>query len=202
MVMPTMHRRRFQLALLAAASTLGLGACTPAPLPFKSLDITGSDYGRSFDLLDPDGKPRTLADFKGRLVMVFFGFTQCPDVCPTALGRAVAVRQMLGADADRLQVIFVTVDPERDTADLLKNYTAAFDPSFLGLRGDAARTAVVAREFKVFYQKVPTGSSYTMDHTALTYVFDAKGQLRLAVKHAQSADEVAGDLKLLLKEST
>jgi protein SCO1/2 len=198
-----LHRRHFQLGLLAAASaTLMLGACTQAALPFKSLDITGSDYARSFDLLDPDGRSRTLADFKGRLVMVFFGFTQCPDVCPTALSRAVAVRQMLGADADRLQVIFVTVDPERDTSDLLRNYTAAFDPSFLGLRGDAARTAEVAREFKVFYQKVPTGSSYTMDHTALTYVFDAKGQLRLAVKHAQPADEVASDLKLLLKQAT
>ena len=198
-----LHRRRFQFGLLAAASApLMLGACTQAPLPFKSLDITGSDYARSFDLLDPDGRSRTLADFKGRLVMVFFGFTQCPDVCPTALGRAVAVRQMLGADADRLQVIFVTVDPERDTAGLLRNYTSAFDPSFIGLRGDAARTAEVAREFKVFYQKVPTGSSYTMDHTALTYVFDAKGQLRLAVKHAQPADEVASDLKLLLKQST
>jgi protein SCO1/2 len=201
-----LHRRRFQLSLLGIA-TLALVACKPAappppppPPPFKNLDISDSDYGRGFDLLDPDGKPRTLADFKGRLVMVFFGFTQCPDVCPTALSRAVAVRQMLGADAGRLQVVFITVDPERDSAELLKQYTTVFDPSFLGLRGDLARTAEVAREFKVFYQKVPTGSSYTMDHTALSYVFDTRGRLRLAVRHSQNADDVAHDLKLLLQE--
>ncbi|ACB34262.1 electron transport protein SCO1/SenC [Leptothrix cholodnii SP-6] len=196
-----LHRRRFQLSLLAAG-VLALAGCKDAPPPFKNLDITGSDYARSFDLQAPDGRNRSLADFKGRLVMVFFGFTQCPDVCPTALSRAVAVRQMLGADAERLQVIFITVDPERDTAELLSQYMAAFDPSFLALRGDLVRTTEVAREFKVFFNKVPTGSSYTMDHTALSYVFDTQGRLRLAVRHSQGAEDVAHDLKLLLHEST
>ncbi|MDP4299450.1 SCO family protein [Leptothrix discophora] len=175
-----------------------LSACKSAPPPFKTIDITDAEYGKGFSLSDPDGKTRTLADFKGRLVMVFFGFTQCPDVCPTALTRAIEVRRQLGKDADKLQVVFITVDPERDTAELLKGYTVAFDPSFLALRGDEAQTRATARDFKVFFSKVPTGSSYTMDHTALSYVFDTAGKLRLAVRHNQTADDIAHDLKILL----
>lgn len=198
----TLARRTFSRTLFASATALALGgllsACKKAPPPFKNIDITDAEYAKGFALSDPDGKVRTLEDFKGRLVMVFFGFTQCPDVCPTALTRAIEVRRQLGAQADKLQVIFITVDPERDTAELLKGYTAAFDPSFLGLRGDDAQTRATARDFKVFFSKVPTGSTYTMDHTALSYVYDTQGKLRLAVRHNQTADDITHDLKILL----
>jgi len=195
-------RRRSLLRLLPAALVLALPGCDRAAPTYFSIDITGADYGRDFRLTDPSGKERTLADFRGMVVMLFFGFTQCPDVCPTALARAVEVRNRLGADGERVQVVFVTVDPERDTPIVLKEYTAAFDPSFLGLYGDAEHTKVVAREFRVIYQKVPTGSSYTMDHTALTFVFDSQGRLRLAVRHEQSADQLAADLRMLIKSSS
>lgn len=130
--------------------------------------------------------------------MLFFGFTQCPDVCPTALTRAVEVRRLLGADAEKLQVLLVSVDPERDTPELLRNYTANFDPSFIALRGSMQATQDVAKEFKIYYSKVPAGSSYTMDHTALTYILDPKGQLRLAIRHEQSPEDVATDLRTLI----
>src|SRR5574343_491279 len=136
----------------------------------------------------PARPSRRLEEFRGQVVMVFFGFTQCPDVCPTALARAVQVKQGLGAEGDKLQVLFVSVDPERDTGPVLAEYTKAFDPTFLALRGDAARTEAAAKEFKVFYRRVPTGSSYTMDHTALSYLIDPQGRLRVAVRHGQSAD--------------
>ena len=165
---------------------------------FHGLNVTGSTYGQDFRLKDPEGRERTLADFKGQAVMIFFGFTQCPDVCPTALSRAIEVKQLLGQDADRLQVIFVTIDPERDTPQVLKEYTAAFDPSFLGLYGDLERTAATAKDFQVFYKKVPTGSSYTMDHSALTYIYDPDGKLRLAMRHQQTAQEFAEDIRQLL----
>jgi protein SCO1/2 len=176
-----------------------LAACRPsAPPVFNSLDITGIGYARNFELKDPDGHTRALRDFSGKLVMMFFGFTQCPDVCPTALTRAAEIKRLLGPDGQRLQVIFVTVDPERDTPAILKAYTAAFDPGFIGLWGDPQQTARVAEEFKIYYKKVPTGDSYTMDHTALSYVFDPLGHVRLAVKHAQSARDCADDLRKLL----
>jgi protein SCO1/2 len=140
-----------------------------------------------------------LADFKGKYVMLFFGFTQCPDICPTTLARAVDIRKQLGPDGDRVQVLFVTIDPERDTTALLAHYMRAFDPAFLGLRGDLEQTRQVASDFKIFYQKVPTGSSYTMDHTAITYVFDARGKIRLAFKHLQTVDEGAADLRALMR---
>ena len=176
-----------------------LSGCGKSSRTFAGIDLTGAEFGRDFSLTDHDGKPRTLADFRGKYVMIFFGYTHCPDVCPTALARAVAVRKLLGADAERLQVIFVTVDPERDTAALLKGYTTAFDPGFLGLRGDAEQTRAVAKEFRVVYEKVPTGSSYAMDHTAITYIIDAQGRIRLAMRHAQTAEEYAADLKTLMK---
>lgn len=165
---------------------------------FAALDVTGANYGRDFRLADPDGRWRSLADFRGRAVLLFFGFTQCPDVCPTALARAAEVRRLLGDDAGRLQVIFVTLDPERDSPDMLRAYTAAFDPGFLGLRTDPDGTRQVAEDFKVFYRKVPTGGSYTLDHSALSYVFDTGGRLRLAVPHDLPADKVAADLRVLL----
>ncbi len=193
---------RARVHWLAAALALPLLGCdrsesTPAAR-FRGLDLTGAAYGRDFRLNDPDGRERTLADFRGRAVLLYFGFTQCPDVCPTALIRAAEVRKLLGADKDKLQVVFITVDPERDTAPMLREYTAAFDPSFLGLSGDLARTRETADEFKVYYKKVPTGGSYTMDHSALSYVFDPQGRLRLALRHEQTADDYAHDIRLVL----
>lgn len=192
-------------AALLAASALPacdrLGGAGGARAGFRGIDITGAEYGRDFRLTDVHGRERGLADFRGQLVLLYFGFVQCPDVCPTALTRAVETRRLLGADAERLQVVFVTVDPERDTPELLREYMAAFDPSFVALRGDAERLRRTAAEFKVYYKKVPTGSSYTMDHTALSYVFDAQGRLRLALRHEQSAQDYAHDLALLIAES-
>lgn len=197
--LPRIGRRPWLLAG-GAWLALALAGCDRSPPSYHSIDLTGASFGRDFALQDSEGKTRTLADFRGRYVMVFFGFTQCPDVCPTALTRAVEVRRLLGADSEKVQVVLVTVDPERDTPALLKEYTAAFDPSFLALHGDLAATDAVAKEFKIHYSKVPTGSSYTMDHTALTYVIDVQGRLRLGVRHEQGAQEVADDLRQLMDD--
>lgn len=195
---PSMSRRRAigRLALVAAAWPLP--GCSPDAHSFTALDITGAEYGRDFQLLDADGRSRTLADYRGKVVLVFFGFTQCPDVCPTALARAADVMKRLGPQAERVQVIFVTLDPERDTPVVLREYTKAFHPSFIGLHTDLETTAATAKAFKVFYQKVPTGKSYTMDHSAISYAFDPKGRLRLAVKHSQDAASLTQDLRRLL----
>ena len=176
----------------------GAGCSKARPPVFHGIDISGADYGKDFRLTDPDGRERTLASFKGKAVMLFFGFTQCPDVCPTALIRAAEVMRLLGDDAKRLQVLFVTVDPERDTPAILKAYTAAFHPGFIGLHGDLQRTAQTAQQFKAFYTKVATGASYTMDHSAFSYVFDPAGRLRLVLRHAQTAQEYADDLRQIL----
>ena len=191
-----MFKRQF-LGLLAAAA---LTACSPDKPAFKGVDITGADYAKDFVLSDQNGQTRSLKDFAGKVVVVFFGYTQCPDICPTALGLAVAVRQLLGPQAERLQVLFMTIDPERDSPALLQAYTQAFDPSFMGLYSDAAGTARTAKDFKVFYKKVPTGSSYTMDHSTLSYLFDPQGRLRVALKHEASAAEVADDVRALLAD--
>lgn len=183
---------------LLLVSFAAITACDSSRPRFSSIDLTGASFGREFRLSDPDGKERTLAEFRGKVVMVFFGFVQCPQVCPTALARAGAVRGMLGADGNKVQVVFITVDPERDTPEILKAYAAAFDPGFLALYGDLERTKAVAAEFRVFYNKVSTGSSYTMDHSALTYVIDAQGRLRLGVNHTSPAEEVAADVRLLM----
>jgi len=196
------HRRHLLSFLLAAPVLPVLTACSPhAPAvgQFRGLDITGAPYGKDFRLTDFNGKERTLADFKGQVVMLYFGFVQCPDVCPTALSRAVETRRLLGAAADRLQVIFVTVDPERDSGAVLKDYMAAFDASFLALSGDLKQTRETADAFKAYYKKVPTGSSYTMDHSALSYLFDPSGTLRVAMRHEQTAADYAHDIALLLK---
>ena len=173
---------------------------TPASSTFKNSDVTGLGYASNFALNDQDGKPRTLADFKGKAVVIFFGYTHCPDVCPTTMAEMSGVMKQLGPDADRVQVLFVTVDPERDTPPLLKQYVPAFDPRFIGLSGDTDATARVAKEFRVFYQKVPgkEAGSYTMDHTAASYVFDPQGRVRLFVRHGQGPDPIAQDLKVLL----
>ncbi|GGC88643.1 SCO family protein [Undibacterium terreum] len=190
----------FRLACLLLV--LSLAACGQDNKPqFKNTDLTGLDYAKDFALTDHNGKPRTLADFKGKAVVMFFGYTQCPDVCPTTMAEMATVMKQLGPDADRVQVLFVTIDPERDTQALLASYVPAFDPRFLGLYGDKAATDKVAKEFKVFYQKVPgkTPDSYTMDHTAGSYVFDPQGRIRLFLRHGQGAEPVVHDLKLLLQ---
>ncbi|WP_371743081.1 SCO family protein [Polynucleobacter sp. AP-Ainpum-60-G11] len=181
---------------------LALMACSPKQ-SFKNVDITGSKkFGTDFTLVDPDGKVRTLADFKGKAVVIFFGYTQCPDVCPTTLTEMQQVMTLLGPQADKVQVLFVTVDPERDSASILKQYVPAFDSRFLGLRpADEAALEKVTKDFMIYYKKVPGSSpgSYTMDHTAGSYVFDPEGHLRLYIKHAQGAETLAQDLKELLK---
>ncbi|MGE8615943.1 MAG: SCO family protein [Achromobacter veterisilvae] len=187
-------RRRL---LLSSLALLALAGCGPDAPPLHGMDLSGMPDG-DFQLQDTEGRERRLADYRGHPVMLFFGFTQCPDICPTALTRAVEIKGLLGADAARLRILFITVDPERDTPEILRAYTQAFDPGFIGLRGDAQQTRAAAQSFKVFYQRVPTGSSYTMDHTALTYVIDAQGKLRIALRHQQTAQECADDLRTVL----
>lgn len=189
---------RHCLAAFAVVLLVGCGAQSGPK--FEATDVTGADFGRNFTLTDQNGKPRTLADFRGKAVVVFFGYTQCPDVCPTTMAALKQAMEKLGPDADRVQVLFITVDPERDTQDLLSKYVPAFDPRFLGLYGDADATARTAKEFKVIYQKVPgtTPGQYSMDHSAGTYIYDPQGRLRLYVGQAQGADVFAHDLKALL----
>ena len=185
---------------LASLLSAWLAACTPAKPQFESVDISGADYARDFVLVDASGKPRTLADYRGKVVVMFFGYTQCPDVCPTTMADLKTVMQTLGPDADKVQVLFVTLDPERDTPALLARYVPGFDARFVGLYGDDTATARTAREFKVFYQKAagPTPTSYTLDHTAGSYVFDRDGHVRLFVRQAQGPSAIAHDLKILL----
>ncbi|NMK47805.1 SCO family protein [Achromobacter sp. Bel] len=187
-------RRRL---LLSSLALLALAGCGPEAPKLHGMDLSGMPTG-DFQLQDTGGQVRRLADYRGHPVMLFFGFTQCPDICPTALTRAIEIKGLLGADADKLRVLFITVDPERDTPEILGAYTQAFDPAFVGLRGNAEQTRAAAQSFKVFYQKVATGSSYTMDHTALTYIIDAQGKLRLALRHQQTAEECVQDLRTVL----
>ena len=192
--------RRLALVLLAFMAAAVSGCSSEAP-KFKASDITGTTYGRDFALTDHNGQPRTLADFRGKAVVMFFGYTQCPDVCPTTLSEVAEAMRRMGADAARVQVLFVTVDPARDTPQLLKNYIPAFDPSFLGLHGDAAALERTAREFKVIYQKQPgsTPGTYTMDHSAGAYLFDPQGRLRVYVSYGAGPDVFAHDLAELLR---
>lgn len=186
----------------AVLLALVLAACSPEAPKFRSTDITGADFGKSLALTGHDGKPRTLEDFRGKVVVLFFGFTHCPDICPTTLADAAAALKKLGPDAARVQVLFVTVDPERDTPETLAKYVPAFGAGFLGLSGDAAATQRAAKEFKIFYEKRPGGApgAYTVDHSGQSYVIDAKGQLRLFVRHDRIAQDLAGDLRALLNE--
>jgi protein SCO1/2 len=184
--------------LLAVICLLAMAACSKPG--FSNVDITGANYANDFFLTDHTGARRTLADYRGKLVVVFFGFTQCPDVCPTTLQEMAEVRRQLGRDADQVQVLFVTIDPQRDTQAVLAQYVPGFDPSFVGLYGTAEETSRTAKQFKVFYQKVPgpTETSYTMDHTAGSYVIDRSGQPRLFLKHNQGAAPIVADLRKLL----
>jgi len=205
-------RRRLALAA-AGVAALTLAGCERggglagesggAPrTPFQAIDLTGASYGRELSLPDAEGRLRTLADFHGKLVVLFFGFVHCPDVCPTKLMEIAEARRLLGPEGERVQGVFVTVDPERDTPEVLRAYMAKFDPSFVALRGDADQTRQVAREFRVFYAKVPgpTPTSYTMDHTAGAYVLDAQGRLRLFVRYGSGPAALAQDLRQLLAE--
>ncbi|WP_149136794.1 SCO family protein [Cupriavidus campinensis] len=198
---PSLLAQFRRLCLLALCTAL-LAACGQPKPSFKNVDISGAtEFGKDFALLDPSGKTRTLADFKGKAVVMFFGYTHCPDVCPTTMAELKAVMDKLGPDADKVQVLFVTVDPERDTGELLGQYVPAFDARFLGLRpADEAALKKVTKDFKVFYAKVPGTSpnNYTVDHSAGSYVFDTNGQLRLFLRHGQGPDPIAHDLKLLL----
>jgi protein SCO1/2 len=188
--------------LLAFLTVFSVIACSNQNIKFNNVDITGSKaFGKDFSLTDHHGKKRELAEFKGQLVVMFYGYTQCPDVCPTTMTEMQGVMELLGKDASRVQVMFVTVDPERDTQELLSQYVPAFDKRFLGLRPQSIEELEkVTKDFKVFYKKVPGNSptSYTIDHTAGSYVFDTKGQLRLFLKHQQGPQPIAEDLKKLL----
>ena len=191
---------RLKQSLAIALGALLLAACGSAEQSFQGSDVTGSKFGRDFHLTDHTGKPRALADFRGKVVVIFFGYTQCPDECPTTLSRLAAAMQKLGPDAARVQVLLVTVDPERDTPQVLSQYVPAFDPTFLGLYGDAAATAEVAKEFKVLYQKQPgpTPGTYSMDHSTGTFIFDREGRLRVYESYAQGPDALAHDIRALL----
>ena len=173
--------------LLAILVSVFLGGCGgEAPPKFNLTDVTGVAFGKELSLTDHNGKLRTLADFHGKVVTVFFGFTHCPDVCPTTLAEMAQVAKDLGPDADKLQVLFVTVDPERDTPQVLKQYVPSFNPSFLGLYGDSASTTRAAKEFKVFFEKQPAkNGSYSVDHSAGTFVFDRAGRLRLFAQYGE-----------------
>lgn len=195
--------KKLLTAMMLSAAVL-LAGCdklatrTPA---FVNTDITGLDYAKGFSLTDHTGKPRTLQDFRGKLVVVFFGYTQCPDVCPTTMAKMATVMKELGPASKDVQVLFITLDPERDTQELLNAYVPAFHPSFIGLRGDAEATARTAKEFKLFYTKTPSGDdpkNYTVDHMTASYVFDREGRVRLLVRHEAEPGAIASDLRQLL----
>ncbi len=170
---------------------------------FHSTDISGVDFARKLELPDADGRMRTLADWKGKAVVVFFGYTQCPDFCPTTMAQLAAIKKSLGADCERVEVVFITVDPERDTPAVMKAYVANFGSGVVGLRGSMEQTAAVAKEFKAFYAKAAgtTPGSYSMDHSAASYVFDPQGRVRLYVQYGADPKALAADLKQLLAES-
>ncbi|HAL37571.1 MAG TPA: SCO family protein [Polaromonas sp.] len=204
----TLPSRRLIVKSMAGAVALTmtaglLTACTPDKPQFKSIDLTGADYAQGFSLTDHNGQVRTLKDFAGKVVVVFFGYTQCPDVCPTTMAELAQVKQLLGPDGDKLQGIFITVDPERDTPELLKAYMGNFDASFLALRPTMAQLPEVAKDFKIYYKKVDgeTPGSYSMDHSAGSYIFDGKGRIRLYTRYGSGAEALASDIRLLLKNT-
>lgn len=195
-----MLKRQF-MGLLATAALAALGACSLEKPAFKGVDITGADYAKDFALSDQNGQTRSIQDFKGKVVVVFFGYTQCPDVCPTTLQELLDVQRMLGADGAKLQPVFITVDPERDTAALLKAYMANFDPSFVALRPTPEQLPALLKDFKIYAKKVEgkSATSYTMDHSAQSYVYDPKGRLRLYNRYGSGPQALADDVKLILQ---
>lgn len=191
---------RALLFSLATCLAIALAACSPESAHFNAIDVTGAGFGRDFHLTDASGKPRQMADFKGKVVVIFFGYINCPEVCPTAMTKLHEVMRLLGEDANRVQVLFVTLDPERDTPELLAQYVPAFDKRFIGLYGSPDATAEMAKDFRVFYQKQAGSKSdrYTIDHTAGLFIYDPQGRLRLYVRDGEEAAKITADLKLLL----
>lgn len=191
------------LAIITSSAAI-FTACTEKKLEFKSVDITGADYAQDFAadgaMIDHNGKPRSIKEFAGKVVVVFFGFTQCPDVCPTTMAELAEVKKLLGKDGEKVQGIFITVDPERDTPALLKAYMANFDPTFLALSTSPEKLAIVAKDFKTYYKKVPgrTDTSYSMDHSAGSFVYDTTGKVRLYTRYGSGPEALAADIKLLL----
>ncbi len=192
--------RRFVLSSLAV---LALVACSPAKPKFNGIDVTGADYAKGFTLTDHNDQSRSLSDFKGKVVVLFFGYTQCPDVCPTSMTELAEVKRLLGADGDKLQGVFVTLDPARDTTELLKAYMTNFDPSFVAFVPTADELPVIAKQFKIYYKKVggQTPTSYTMDRSAGSYVYDTQGNLRLYSRYGSGAKVLAQDIQTLLKST-
>jgi protein SCO1/2 len=190
-------------ALFAGATGL-MAACSPQQAAFSSVDVTGAEYAKGFELTDHNGQVRHLTDFAGKVVVMFFGYTQCPDVCPTSMTELARIKKALGKDGERLQGLFVTIDPQRDTQELLKAYMANFDPTFLALSGPPDKLAEVAKEFKIYYKRVEgkTPSSYTMDHSAGSYVYDTKGQLRLFTRYGSDPKGLTEDIRILLKQAS
>jgi protein SCO1/2 len=190
--------RRFLLPLLVLVA---LAACSPDKPKFNAIDITGADYAKGLTLTDQNGQSRSLSAFKGKVVVLFFGYTQCPDVCPTSMTELVEVKRLLGADASKLQGVFVTVDPARDTAELLKAYVSNFDPTFVAFTPTPEQLAVVAKDYKIYYKRVEgkTPTSYTVDHSAGSYVYDTQGNLRLYSRYGAGPQVLAQDIQTLLK---
>ncbi|MDP2073957.1 SCO family protein [Hydrogenophaga sp.] len=192
--------RRQVLGATLGATGLFIAGCSEPAASFSGIDITGADYATGFSLTDHNGQARTLADFKGKAVVIFFGFTQCPDVCPTSMSELAEAKRLLGADGERLQGLFVSIDPERDTPEIMKQYMASFDPSFLALYAAPDALPALAKSYKIYYKKVdgPTPTSYTMDHSAGSYVYDPQGRIRLYHRYGSGAPALAADLKKLL----
>lgn len=201
-----MHKRNALKLIAGSALVLCAGgllsACTETKPEFKAVDITGADYAKDFQLTDHNGQVRSMKDFAGKVVVLFFGYTQCPDVCPTTMAELAEVKKTLGADGDRVQGLFVTVDPERDTPEVLKAYMANFDPSFLALSGTPEQLAAVAKDYKAYFKKAEgkTPTSYTMDHSAASYIYDTKGNLRLYSRYGSGAPALVSDIQALLKQ--
>ena len=205
--MTSLSKRRtlktLALGGLALGGTGWLAGCSEPKAAFNAVDLTGAEYAKGFQLSDQNGQMRSLAEFKGKLVVVFFGYAQCPDVCPTSMAELAEVKASLGADAGKLQGIFITVDPERDTPEVLKAYMGNFDPSFIALRPTPDQLAAIAKDFKIYYKKVEgkTPTSYSMDHSAGSYVYDTQGRLRLYARYGSGAQALSSDLKKLLKQA-
>ena len=195
--------KRIAVSALLVGTTGFFTACSENKPQFASIDITGADYARDFSLSDQNGQLRSLKDFQGKVVVVFFGFTQCPDVCPTSMAELAEVKKMLGPDGERLQGLFVSLDPERDTQQVLKAYMGNFDATFLALRPELDKLPQLAKDFKIYYKKVDgkTPGSYSLDHTAGSYVFDSQGRVRLYSRYGSGAVTLASDIRLLLKDN-
>jgi protein SCO1/2 len=193
--------RRALLRILAAAPVAALvAACGQGTPAFKGSDITGTHLGKDLSMIDQDGRPRTLADYAGKVKVVFFGYTHCPDVCPTSLAELAQVMQALGSDASRVQVIMITVDPERDTPEVLKQYVQTFNPAFVGLTGTPEQVKQAATSFKVYYAKVMAkdGADYSMDHSAAFYLLDGSGEARVLAGNGTDGESLVHDIKALL----